>query len=117
MCLKRLMSKLTKDALINCKKKRSPHLFRGKVSNHLDLDKERSEVIGLYGYGWAIFSSLKRFQKGGVANENARKLLGVVLIRLDEVDDNYFDKCYASSVSLLNDGGKIFQVLSSFHTG
>ena len=75
MCLKHLMSKLIMDALIDCKKKRHPHLFQGKDSNNLDLDEERSEVIGFY--GWAIFSFLKRFQKEGVANEHAQKLLGV----------------------------------------
>ena len=97
------MSQVTKDALIKCRKRRDPKAFAETVTCNLTANEKNSEVIKFT--GWAIFSTLERFQKDGAANENGRKLLNTMFIRLDKVDDYYFDNFYSTDVSLLNSGG------------
>ena len=98
MCLKELALRLLLDALVECKRKRFPDHFKEESSNALTNDEKISEVNRHF--GWVIFSSMKRLR-----SQDALNLLESMRIRLDQVDDYYYEHCYDTSVSLLNSGG------------
>ena len=77
-------------------------LFQQSDSN-LSMAQKNSEVNRFV--GWSIFSALKKYADDSKEENECKRLLLWMMLKEDELDDDYWSKCYDSNMSLLNNGG------------
>ncbi|KAL7537398.1 hypothetical protein ACHAXR_010209 [Thalassiosira sp. AJA248-18] len=103
LSLSRMHSAWLKESLAEARKERNPELFRKKSNHCLSVVEENNETNNFF--GWAIFSSMKRFGFESSSDKECKEALSKMMMREREMDDEYMDKYYDSNMSLLNSGG------------